>query len=60
MVVVLFKLFDCLTIKSHRFGRLTIAEPILLAKGGHAIREGLDKARIDDMEYQSHMRTSRD
>ena len=56
MVVVLFKLFDYLTIKSHRFSRLTIAEPILLAKDGHAIKEGLNKARIDDREYHSYMR----
>ncbi len=56
IVVIIFKLFDYLTIKSNRFNRLTIAEPILLAKDGHAIKEGLDKARIDDGEYQSYMR----
>ncbi len=56
IVVIIFKLFDYLTIKSHGFSRLTIVEPILLAKDGHAIKEGLDKARIDDREYQSYMR----
>ena len=56
VVVILFKLFDYLTIKSNRFSRLTIAEPILLAKDGHSIKEGLNKARIDDREYHSYMR----
>ncbi|MBA3749944.1 MAG: DUF421 domain-containing protein [Nitrosopumilus sp.] len=56
IVVLLFKLFDYLTMKSNRFSRLTIAEPILLAKDGQAIKEGLHQARIDDREYQSYMR----
>jgi uncharacterized membrane protein YcaP (DUF421 family) len=56
IVVLLFKLFDYLTMKSNRFSRLTIAEPILLAKDGKTIKDDFHKARIDDREYQSYMR----
>ena len=51
IVVILFKVFDYFTMKSHRFSKLTVPEAILLVKDG-----GLHKARIDDREFESYMR----
>ncbi|MDW0315602.1 MAG: DUF421 domain-containing protein [Nitrososphaeraceae archaeon] len=56
IVVILFKVFDYLTMKSTRFSRLTVPEAILLVKDGQMVDNGLHKARIDDREFESYMR----
>ena len=56
IVVILFKVFDYLTMKSSRFSRLTVPEAILLVKDGQMVDNGLHKARIDDREFESYMR----
>lgn len=56
IVVALFKVLDYLTMKSKRFSRLTTSKPILLAKNGQIIREGMRAARFNDEEYRSLMR----
>ncbi len=53
IVVILFKVFDYFTMKSHRFSKLTVPEAILL---GEMVENGLHKARIDDREFESYMR----
>ena len=55
-VVILFKVFDYLTMKSSRFSRLTVPEAILLVKDGQMVDNDLHKARIDDREFESYMR----
>ena len=55
-VVALFKAFDYFTARSRAFGKLTTPKPILLAKDGKAIKEGLKDARLSSDEYQSYMR----
>ena len=55
IVVILFKVFDYFTMKSHRFSKLTVPEAILLIKDGEMV-DGLHKARIDDREFESYMR----
>jgi uncharacterized membrane protein YcaP (DUF421 family) len=56
IVVILFKVFDYFTMKSHRFSKLTVPEAILLVKDGEMVDNGLHKARIDDREFESYMR----
>lgn len=56
IVVILFKVFDYFTMKSHRFSKLTVPEAILLVKDGEMVENGLHKARIDDREFESYMR----
>ena len=56
IVVILFKVFDYLTMKSSRFSRLTVPEAILLVKDGQMVDNDLHKARIDDREFESYMR----
>jgi uncharacterized membrane protein YcaP (DUF421 family) len=56
IVVILFKVFDYLTMKSNRFSKLTVPEAILLVKDGQTVDNGLHKARIDDREFESYMR----
>jgi uncharacterized membrane protein YcaP (DUF421 family) len=56
IVVILFKVFDYLTMKSTRFSKLTVPEAILLVKDGQMVQNGLHKARIDDREFESYMR----
>jgi uncharacterized membrane protein YcaP (DUF421 family) len=56
IVVILFKVFDYFTMKSHRFSKLTVPEAILLVKDGEMVNNGLHKARIDDREFESYMR----
>ena len=56
IVVILFKVFDYLTMKSTRFSKLTVPEAILLVKDGQMVENGLHKARIDDREFESYMR----
>lgn len=56
IVVILFKVFDFLTMKSKKFSRITISEPILLAKDGQIVREGMKAARFNNEEYRSLMR----
>ena len=56
IVVILFKVFDYFTMKSHRFSKLTVPETILLVKDGEMVNNGLHKARIDDREFESYMR----
>jgi uncharacterized membrane protein YcaP (DUF421 family) len=56
IVVILFKVFDYLTMKSHRFSKLTVPEAILLVKDGQMVDNGLHRARIDDREFESYMR----
>jgi uncharacterized membrane protein YcaP (DUF421 family) len=56
IVVILFKVFDYFTMKSHRFSKLTVPEAILLVKDGAMVDNGLHKARIDDREFESYMR----
>jgi len=56
IVVILFKVFDYLTMKSTRFSKLTVPEAILLVKDGQVVQNGLHKARIDDREFKSYMR----
>jgi uncharacterized membrane protein YcaP (DUF421 family) len=53
IVVILFKVFDYLTMKSTRF---TVPKAILLVKDGQMVDNGLHKARIDDREFESYMR----
>jgi uncharacterized membrane protein YcaP (DUF421 family) len=56
IVVILFKVFDYLTMKSTRFSKLTVPEAILLVKDGQMVENGLHRARIDDREFESYMR----
>jgi uncharacterized membrane protein YcaP (DUF421 family) len=56
IVVILFKVFDYFTMKSHRFSKLTVPEAILLVKDGEMVENGIHKARIDDREFESYMR----
>ena len=56
IVVILFKVFDYLTMKSTRFSRLTVPKAILLVKDGQMVDNDLHKARIDDREFESYMR----
>lgn len=56
IVVILFKVFDYFTMKSHRFSKLTVPEAILLVKDGEMVDNGLHKGRIDDREFESYMR----
>jgi len=56
IVVILFKVFDYLTMKRIRFSKLTVPEAILLVKDGQMVDNGLHKARIDDGEFESYMR----
>jgi uncharacterized membrane protein YcaP (DUF421 family) len=56
IVVILFKVFDYLTMKSTRFSRLTVPKAILLVKDGQMVDNGLHKARIDDREFESYIR----
>lgn len=56
IVVILFKVFDYFTMKSHRFSKLTVPEAILLVKDGEMVDNGLHKARIDNREFESYMR----
>jgi uncharacterized membrane protein YcaP (DUF421 family) len=56
IVVILFKLIDYLTVKSKRFTRLVVAQPIQLIKDGKYIQRGLRRARISENEFKSLMR----
>jgi uncharacterized membrane protein YcaP (DUF421 family) len=55
IVVILFKVFDYLTMKSTRFSKLTVPEAILLVKDGQMVENGLHRSRIDDREFESYM-----
>jgi uncharacterized membrane protein YcaP (DUF421 family) len=56
IVVILFKVFDFFTMRSKKFSKITVSEPILLAKDGQIVREGMKAARFNDEEYHSLMR----
>ena len=56
LVVVLFKAFDYFTARNKAFSHITMPPPILLAKDGKIIDEGLKDARLSKDEYRSYMR----
>ncbi|HET8792912.1 MAG TPA: YetF domain-containing protein [Nitrososphaeraceae archaeon] len=58
IAIAIFKMYDYLTTRYKRFGKVIVAEPILLVKDGNILQEALLKARISKDEFNSYLRLS--
>jgi uncharacterized membrane protein YcaP (DUF421 family) len=58
IAIAIFKMYDYLTTRYKRFGKIIVAEPILLVKDGNILQEALLKARISNDEFNSYLRLS--
>jgi len=58
IAIAIFKMYDYLTTRYKRFGKIIVAEPILLVKDGNIFQEALLKARISNDEFNSYLRLS--
>jgi uncharacterized membrane protein YcaP (DUF421 family) len=58
IAIAIFKMYDYLTTRYKRFGKIIVAEPILLVKDGNILHEALLKARISNDEFTSYLRLS--
>jgi uncharacterized membrane protein YcaP (DUF421 family) len=51
-------MYDYLTTRYKKFGKIIVADPILLVKDGNILNEGLMKAKVSKDELQSCLRLS--
>ena len=58
IAIAIFKMYDYLTTRYKRFGKIIVAEPILLVKDGNILHDALLKARISKDEFNSYLRLS--
>jgi uncharacterized membrane protein YcaP (DUF421 family) len=58
IAIAIFKMYDYLTTRYKRFGKIIVAEPILLVKDGNILQDALFKARISTDEFNSYLRLS--
>ena len=58
IAIAIFKMYDYLTTRYKRFGKVIVAEPILLVKDGNILHDALLKARISKDEFNSYLRLS--
>ena len=58
IAIAIFKMYDYLTTRYKRFGKIIVAEPILLVKDGNISHAALLKARISNDEFNSYLRLS--
>ena len=58
IAIAIFKMYDYLTTRYKRFGKVIVAEPILLVKDGNILHDALLKARISRDEFISYLRLS--
>ena len=56
IAIAIFKMYDYLTTRYKRFGKIIVAEPILLVKDGNILHDALLKARISKDEFDSYLR----
>ena len=58
IAIAIFKMYDYLTTRYKRFGKVIVSKPILLVKDGNISYESMLKARISRDEFDSYLRLS--
>jgi uncharacterized membrane protein YcaP (DUF421 family) len=58
IAIAIFKMYDYLTTRYKRFGKIIVSKPILLVKDGNILHEAMLKARISKGEFESYLRLS--
>jgi uncharacterized membrane protein YcaP (DUF421 family) len=58
IAIAIFKMYDYLTTRYKRFGKMIVSKPILLVEDGNILHEAMLKARISQDEFESYLRLS--